>query len=153
MVKDLEEALGNYYSIMSKEFQLAYVKISFHHLRKEKKDALPDLIRDKNVKLTVTTGLEALGRGSDLNKWASFFDIMAKFAQSAQIVGAKVDKIAAMVAASLNLDITDVLYTDEEKAQMAQEAQKQELLKTVAPSAVNKIGDMQLQKMQQEEQV
>jgi hypothetical protein len=151
MVKDLEEALGNYYSIMSKEFQLAYVKIAFHHLRKEKKDALPDLIRDKNVKLTMTTGLEALGRGSDLNKWASFFDIMAKFVQSAQIVGAKVDKIAAMVAASLNLDITDVLYTDKEKADMAQEAQKQELIKTVAPTAVNKMGDMQLQKMQQEQ--
>lgn len=152
MVKDLEEALGNYYSILSKEFQLTYVKIAFHHLRKEKKDALPDLIRDKNVKLTVTTGLEALGRGSDLNKWSSFFDIMAKFAQSAQIVGAKVDKIAAMVAASLNLDITDVLYTEEEKAQMAQEAQKQALLEKVAPNAVNQYGEMAKQQMQQQNQ-
>lgn len=153
MVKDLEEALGNYYSIMSQEFQLAYVKIAFHHLRKEKKDALPDLIRDKNVKLTMTTGLEALGRGSDLNKWASFFDIMAKFAQSAQIVGAKTDKIAALVATSLNLDIGDVLYTDEEKAKMAEEANKQALLQKIAPNAVNKYGDMAMQQKQQEEQV
>ena len=48
----------------------------FHHMRKEKKSILPDLIRDKNIKLTVTTGLEALGRGSELTKLATFFDIM-----------------------------------------------------------------------------
>ena len=36
MIRDIKEALGNHYSIMNKEFQLAYIKISFFHLRKEK---------------------------------------------------------------------------------------------------------------------
>lgn len=152
MAADLEEALGNHYSIMCKEFQQTYVKVTFFHLKKEKKNALPDLIRDKNVKLTVTTGLEALGRSSDLNKWATFFDIMAKFAQSAQIIGAKVDKIAAVVAASLNLDIKGMLFTDEEKAKMAEEANKQALMQKVAPNAVSKYGDMIMKQQEQEGQ-
>ena len=84
MIRDLEEALGNHYSIMSKEFQLAYIRIGFFHLRKEKRNQLPDLIRDKDVKLTVTTGLEALGRGSDLNKLTMFGQTMTQFAQMAQ---------------------------------------------------------------------
>lgn len=150
MARDLDEAHGNNYSIMSKDFQTAYVKISFHHMRKEKGSLLPDLIRDKSIKLTVTTGLEALGRGSDLNKLATFFDIMGKFAQQAQVVGAKTEPIAAKVAASLNLDIDGLFYTEEEKAQMQQQAQKQQLLEKAAPNYVNQVGEMAKQKYEKE---
>ena len=103
MAQDLEEALGNYYSIMCKEFQKAYVKITFHHMKKEKGKALPDLVRDKSIKLTVTTGLEALGRSSDLNKLVTFWDLMGKVAPLAAQLGGKVEPIANTIAASLNL--------------------------------------------------
>lgn len=149
MAQDLEEALGNHYSIMCKDFQKAYVKITFFHLKKEKRNALPDLIRDKNVKLTVTTGLEALGRSSDLNKLVTFLDVMAKIAPVLQQLGGKVEKVANDVAASLNLDIEGMFYTEEEKQEQAQAIQQQELLKSVAPNAVNKYGDMLLQQQQQ----
>ena len=150
MAQDLEEALGNHYSIMCKDFQRAYVKITFFHLKKEKKNALPDLIRDKNVKLTVTTGLEALGRSSDLNKLVTFLDIMTKIAPALQQLGGKVEKVANDVAASLNLDIEGMFYSEEERQQQAQAMQQQELLKTVAPNAVNKYGDMLLKQQEQE---
>lgn len=152
MAQDLEEALGNHYSIMCKEFQLAYVKISFFHLKKEKKNALPDLIRDKNIKLTVTTGLEALGRSSDLNKLITFLDIMGKIAPAAQQLGGKVEKIANVVAVSLNLNIDGMFMTEDEKAQAAQQANEQALMLKAAPNAVNKYGDM-LMKQQEQQQV
>ena len=152
MAQDLEEALGNHYSIMCKDFQRAYVKITFFHLKKEKKNALPDLIRDKNVKLTVTTGLEALGRSSDLNKLVTFLDIMTKIAPALQQLGGKVEKVANDVAASLNLDIEGMFYSEEERQQQAQAMQQQELLKTVAPNAVNKYGDMLLKQQEQEQE-
>ena len=152
MAQDLEEALGNHYSIMCKDFQRAYVKITFFHLKKEKKSALPDLIRDKNVKLTVTTGLEALGRSSDLNKLITFLDIMTKIAPALQQLGGKVEKVANDVAASLNLDIEGMFYSEEERQQQAQAMQQQELLKTVAPNAVNKYGDMLLKQQEQEQE-
>lgn len=152
MAQDLEEALGNHYSIMCKEFQLTYVKITFFHLKKEKKNALPDLIRDKNIKLTVTTGLEALGRSSDLNKLITFLDIMSKIAPSLQQLGGKVEKVANDVAASLNLNIEGMFYTEEERAKQAEEANKQALLQKVAPNAINKYGDMVMKEYEQEGQ-
>lgn len=154
MTQDLEEALGNHYAIMCKEFQLAYVKITFFHLKKQKgmKDILPSLWRNREIKLTVTTGLEALGRNSDLNKYNSFFEIMSKFAQSANIIGAKTEKVANIVATALNLDIKGLLYTEEEKAQAAEAQQKQDLMRTVAPNMVNKYGDMLKQQQIQEGQ-
>lgn len=150
MIRDLEEALGNHYSIMCKEFQLAYIKISFFHMRKEKKNKLPDLIRDNNVKLTVTTGLEALGRGSDLNKLMNFGQTLAQFAQIAQVTNMKMDVIASKIAASLNLDIEGLMPTQEELQQQQQAQQQSELINKVAPNAVNKYGDML--KAQQEQQ-
>jgi hypothetical protein len=150
MIRDLEEALGNHYSIMSKEFQLAYIKIAFYHLRKAKKNHLPDLIRDKNVKLTVTTGLEALGRGSDLNKLTMFGQTLAQFAQIAQATGMKMDVIAQKIANSLNLDITGLMPTQEEIAAQQQQASTDEMMTKIAPNLVNKASDMAMQNKQQE---
>lgn len=152
MATDLEEALGNHYSIMCKDFQLAYAKITFFHLKKEKKNALPDLIRDKNVKLTVTTGLEALGRSSDLNKLVTFLDIMTKVAPALQQLGGKVEKVANIVANSLNLDIEGMFYTEEEKQEQAKAMQQQALIEKIAPNATNKFGDMLMKQQEQEQQ-
>ena len=149
MARDLEEALGNHYSIMSKEFQEAYIKISFFHLRKEK-NIIPDLIRDNNVKLTVTTGLEALGRGSDLSKLMTFGQTMAQFAQIAQATGMKMDVIAQMVANSLNLDITGLMPTQEEIAAQNEQTQTNEMMNKIAPNLINKASDIAMQSKEQE---
>lgn len=153
MVQDLEEALGNHYSIMCKEFQLAYTKITFFHLKKEKKNEIPDLIRDKNIKLRVTTGLEALGRSSDLNKLITFLDIMGKIAPAIQQLGGKVEKIANDVASSLNLDIDGMFMSEEEKAEAAKQANEQQLMLKAAPNAVNKYGDMMIKQQEKEQQL
>ncbi len=150
MIRELEEALGNHYSIMSKEFQRTYIKISFFHLRREKKNTLPNLIRDKKVKLTVTTGLEALGRGSDLNKLTIFGQTMMQFAQIAQATGMKMNVIANMVANSLNLDISGLMPTDEEIKTANEEAQEQALSEKIAPALINKSGDILKQQDQME---
>ena len=145
MIRDLEEALGNHYSIMSKEFQLAYIKISFFHLRKEKKNQLPDLIKDKSVKLTVTTGLEALGRGSDLNKLMVFGQTLAQFAQISQATGMKMDVIAQKIANSLNLDITGLMPTQEEIAASQEDVANNSMMEKIAPNLINKASDMAMQ--------
>lgn len=148
MAQDLEEALGNYYSIMCREFQKAYVKVTFHHLKKSKGRFLPDLVRDKDVKLTVTTGLEALGRSSDLNKLITFWEVMGKVAPTAVQLGGKVEPIADEIAASLNIDIDGWFYSEEEKAEQAKQAQQQELMKAAAPNAINKYGDAMMQQQE-----
>lgn len=151
MAQDLEEALGNYYSIMCREFQKAYVKVTFHHLKKQKGRYLPDLVRDKDVKLTVTTGLEALGRSSDLNKLITFWEVMGKVATTAVQLGGKVEPIANEIAASLNIDIDGWFYSEEEKAEQAKQAQEAELMKAAAPNAVNKYGEAMMQQQEMEQ--
>lgn len=65
MAGELEDALGGVYSILSQEFQLPLVKRLVHQLEKTNKiPALPE----GTVEPTITTGIEALGRGHDLNK-------------------------------------------------------------------------------------
>ena len=150
MAQDLEEALGNYYSIMCREFQKAYVKVTFHHLKKAKGRFLPDLVRDKDVKLTVTTGLEALGRSSDLNKLITFWEVMGKVATTAVQLGGKVEPIANEIAASLNIDIDGWFYSEEEIAEQMKQAQQQELMKAAAPQAIAKYGDAMMQQQEME---
>lgn len=151
MAQDLEEALGNYYSIMCREFQKAYVNVTFHHLRKQRGRFLPNLVSDKSVKLTVTTGLEALGRSSDLNKLITFWEVMGKVALPAVQLGGKIEPIAAVVAASLNIDVDGWFYSEEEKAEQQKQAQQQELMKAAAPNAINKYGDAMMQQAEMEQ--
>lgn len=151
MAADLEEALGNHYSLMAKEFQLAYVKLVYFHLRKKKSNLLPNLINNKDIKLTITTGLEALGKTSDLNKLMTFFEACAKIAQFVQPLGNQIDisKILNRVAISMNLDISDCYYSEEEKQLITNQTMQQELLNKISPNLVNKAGDMMIK--QQEE--
>lgn len=150
MATDLEEALGNHYSLMAKEFQLAYVKLVYFHLRKKRRSVLPDLVNNKQIKLTITTGLEALGKTSDLNKLITFFDVLGKVAQVAQVTGAKIEPIVARISSSMNLDMSDCFPTEEEKAQMQAEAQQAQLMQNIAPNMINKAGDMMLQQQEGE---
>lgn len=145
MAADLEEALGNHYSLMAKEFQLAYIKLVYYQLRKKKSNLLPDLIKSNDINLTVTTGLEALSKTSDLNKLITFFDVCGKLAQSAQILGAKTEPLLNKVASSLNIDIEGMFYTEEEKQQMQAQAQQVQLLQNIAPNVVNKAGEAIMQ--------
>lgn len=148
MAADLEEALGNHYSLMAKEFQLAYVKLVYFHLKKQAKYDLPDLIRNKDIKLSITTGLEALGKTSDLNKIITFFDVVAKVAQSAQVAGAKIEPIIKKIEAAMNLDMSDCFYSEEEKAQMQEQAQQQDIMRAATPNLVNKASEMMMKQQE-----
>ena len=69
MAQELETALGGVYSILSQEFQQPLINILLSRL--EATGKMPKLPKE-TVKPTVVTGLEALGRGQDLNKLATF---------------------------------------------------------------------------------
>ena len=68
MAQELETALGGVYSILSQEFQLPLVRLLLHRL--ESTGKMPKMPKD-SIKPQIVTGLEALGRGQDLNKLAN----------------------------------------------------------------------------------
>ena len=74
MVSELEDALGGVYSVLSVELQLPLIKRVMAQMTKRKQ--LPPLPNDK-IKPMITTGLEALGRGNDLNKLKGLLEVLA----------------------------------------------------------------------------
>lgn len=138
MAGELEDALGGVYSILSLELQLPFVARVMHMMEKEGK--MPDLPKDL-VRPAIVTGLEALGRGHDLQKLDLFL------AGLQQTLGPEVlqqfvnlgDYIARR-ATALGIDTTGLIKSDEQRAQEQEAAQQQALLQQFGPQAMDLAG-------------
>ena len=133
--QELETALGGLYSILSQEFQMPLVERLMSRMRKKNK--MPKLPKDI-VKPTITTGVEALGRGNDLNKLDMFI------AGANQIVGPEavqqylnVSDYFTRRATSLGIETEGLIKTEEEVAQASQQAQMQALASQLGGPAIN----------------
>lgn len=139
---ELESSLGGLYSLLSTELQIPLVNRLLTTLTKKKK--LPKL--PKNIATPVIiTGVEALGRGNDLQKLDLFL------AGAAQVVGPEavaqyvnVGEYFKRRATSLGIK-TDALIKSEEQMmqemQMAQQAQQEQMLAKMGPSAIKAVSD------------
>jgi len=121
--QELEIALGGVYSILSQEFQLPLVQLIMNKMQKEKK--LPKF-PDESLKPMIVTGVEALGRGQDLNELAGFLQHLSplgpEVVQRELNVGEYIDRLAA----SLGIDSQGLLKTEEQKQQEQQAMQQQQ---------------------------
>lgn len=150
MAGELEQALGGVYSILAQELQLPLVHRLMHQMQREGK--LPALPED-TVQPSIITGLDGLGRSSDLMKW----DLL--LAGVAQHVGpeAVAEYVSAggllrVKATALGLDTAGVVRTEEE-VQASREAASQADMtaKLAAPAAglVAKGAELQANQQQQ----
>ena len=67
--KELDDSLGGLYSLLSQELQLPLINRLMFQM--ERKKALPNLPKE-SVRPKIVTGLEALGRSSDLQRLNTF---------------------------------------------------------------------------------
>ena len=132
MAQELETALGGVYSILSQEFQMPLINLLLEVLVNEGK--MPKMPKD-TVKPTVVTGIEALGRGQDLNKLATFLQYLqplgAEVIASEMNLGDYIDRLAA----SLGIDTSGLIKSAEQKAQeqaAQQEMMQQQMLEQTA---------------------
>lgn len=141
VANELEDTVGSIYSILSQELQLPIVKRFM--VQMERQGALKSLpIGSKGVELTITTGIEALGRGHDLNKLDTFIRYAQVFPEAFQS-RVKQGAILEQIATALGIDANSVVMSDEEFAQMQQAAQQAQMQQQVAPEVVR--GAMQQQ--------
>lgn len=151
MAQELESALGGVYSILSQEFQMPLINLLLH--RMEQSGKMPKMPKD-SIKPTIVTGLEALGRGQDLNKLAQFLQYLqplgAELIQKELNVGDYIDRLGA----SLGIDTQGLIKSEEEKQaemQAMQQAQQQQMMQgtmadlagKVAPNAIKGMYDAQ----------
>lgn len=130
----LERQLGGVYSLMANEFQLPLVEILMARMtRAGKLPALPKGL----VMPIVVTGVEAIGRGNDLNKLDSLI------AGIGQMLGPEAIKQYVNVseylgrrAAALGIEVDKLIYSEEELAAAAQQAQNQQTMETLGPTAL-----------------
>lgn len=133
----IERQLGGMYSLMSQEFQLPLVKKYEARLRKAKKiDNIPD-----RVELAVITGIDALGRGSDLNKIDLFLGgVSQQFGPEAMAQYVNLGEYMRRRATALAVDADGLIRTDEEIQQQQQQAQQMQLTETLGPEAIRQVG-------------
>lgn len=75
MAKDLDAGLGGVYTLLSKEFQLPYVRRKMKVMEREK--SIPRLPH-KDIRIVIVTGMEAIGRGHDKTKLMGWVSTLAQ---------------------------------------------------------------------------
>lgn len=145
--QELESALGGLYSLLSNEMQLPLVNRLMGVMQKQKN--MPKLPKDL-VNPVIVTGIEALGRGHDLQKLDAFL------AGAAQVVGPQaiatyvnIDEYFKRRATSLGIKTAGLIKTQEELMEEMQRAQMQQMAEKLGPSAIKSATD---QTLAQEEQ-
>lgn len=114
VASELEDTLGGVYSILSQELQLPLVKVLLNQLQATQQ--IPELPQEA-VEPTISTGLEAIGRGQDMNKLEQFINAIAMLAPMAQDPDINMANIKLRIANSIGIDTTGLLLSADEKQQ------------------------------------
>lgn len=143
MAGELEDALGGVYSVLSQEFQLPFVRRLMFQL--EEAGRIPPLPTG-TVRPSIVTGMEALGRGHDLNRLLTFARLVKEtLGPEAIMRNVKEADLLKRFGVALSIPLDGLLKTDEERAQENQQAQQQALIQSLGPEAMRQQGQAQQQ--------
>lgn len=136
---ELEDALGGNYSVLSQELQLPYIKALLRFMTR--KGSIPELPKGV-VSPAVITGLDAIGRGHDLNKLDLFMQHVAQTPQQEVQRRISWGDYYERVGVAAGLDIEGLVRSDDEiQAEMQQQMTHQAGL-AVAPQVARGVMDM-----------
>lgn len=144
MAQELETSLGGLYSVLAKEFQKPYITLRIKYFQADKRiDPF-----DKNVKVEIITGVDALGRGQDANTLVQYgTQIFKTLPPQAVMSYVNIPGYLKSLAAAYGIDDTAILKSEQQIAEEQQQAQQQQLLQQGLPAAINaggKILDTQM---------
>ena len=131
----IERQLGGIYSVLSQEFQLPLVNRLMD--RMSKKDKLPKIPKDK-VKPAIITGIEALGRGNDLNRLDIYLSGISQIL-GPEVLGQYVNirEYMSRRASALGIDESSLVRTEEEVMQQQQQQQMMQMAQQAGPNMVD----------------
>lgn len=129
MGQELEETLGGMYALLSEELQQPIATCVIQQM--QHLGVFPSL-PDGTVETSIITGVDALGRGQDLNNLNQFIQYFQNLPDAQLYM--KVDGLLQKAATSLSIDVSDIMRTKEEVQQQQQMMNQQQLLTQVAPT-------------------
>lgn len=138
VASELDDSFGGVYSILSQDFQYRLVTCLIARMERAKK--LPPLPKDL-VKPTITTGLEALGRGQDLTKLQTFLSILGPLGPEAIATYMNVDDFITRAGTSLGLDMDGLVKTPDQIAQAQQMQTANMAMQKLGPKGMDIVRD------------
>lgn len=131
LVQELEGALGGTYALLANDYHAWRLRKIMAQM--ESRGELPPI--SDRVELSITTGLEALGRDETVNKVRSAFDLVASAGQFAQDVSRRV-KWANVLTPGMNaLGFADAVKDEAEVAAEIEAERQAELEAQIASAA------------------
>lgn len=129
---ELEQTLGGLYSVLAQELQLPLVSLMMAQLQRERKlPALPD----DTVVPQIVTGLEGLGRNSELQRLQALMGNLTALGPEAVVEYLKVGAYIQRVSAALSIESDGMIRTETEVQQEREKARQQALAeKAIGPS-------------------
>lgn len=146
VAQELEDALGGVYSILSQEFQLPLVKILMTDM--EDQGILPPL-PEEMIRPTITTGLEALGRGHDLQRLEVFKQVISELGPEVTMTYLNVGEYLKRTGASLGIEMEGLIKSEEQVQQEREQQQMMQMAQQLGPEALQQAGGMAQEAMRQ----
>jgi hypothetical protein len=144
--QELEDVLGGVYTVLAAEMQRKVVNRLVARLKA--KNLFPQM-PEGAVTPVLVTGLEALGRGHELNKWRAFFSDGVSLFGEGFLAGFDPAAVAQLFATHHNLDIEGIQKTPEQMAQEQQAAMQQTAVEKGMAPAVSGAMDMAQSQMEE----
>lgn len=134
IAEELEETLGGVFSVLSQEFQLPLVRRL--EIQLEKRGKLP-AIDDNLIEPVIVTGLDAIGRGHDLQRQRAFLQDMQLIA--AIDPGApdyvRTSELIDRAVTGNGIERDNLILSEEQVRQSRQTQQLQALIQQIGPDA------------------
>lgn len=146
---ELDATMNGVYAALAQEFQLPFIKNRERRL--QRLGRIPTLPKGM-VKPSITTGVEALGRGHDLTKLAGLLQDVSPLGPDVIASEINVGDYIKRCGSARGIDMKGLVPTEEEKAARAQESQQMQMMQQLGPNAINQLGGMAKQAMSAEPQ-
>jgi len=147
MAEELETALGGMFSRLSEEFQRPFINRIVGRLKKQGK--LPKFDQ-ADVKIRITTGIEAIGRGQNLGKLERALGSLQATPEALSMI--HVGELVRRVFNSLGVDTSGLVKTDEEIQQEQQAAQQQAMMQSAVDKGIGPAVTGMAQNINQQQQ-
>jgi hypothetical protein len=125
----LEETLGGVYTLLAEDLQKPLLSLMMKDL---------NIKLEKEIDTVITTGLDALGRGSDANKLMTFLEMASLVPNAWNYLNQKV--ITERLAYSNGIPLDGLFKTEEQLQQEAQQAQQMQTEEQFANSLAQQAG-------------
>ena len=146
MAEELEDTLGGVFSLFSVELQLPAAHLLERHLIKTDKSFGP--LPESEVRIGVVTGLAAIGRGQELQRFREFLGLLRESAEINPEIARylKPSAVIQRLVSGSGVDSEGLLYTEDEVQEQIQAEQQAASAQTtgeeMARGAGNAIGGM-----------